>query len=175
MNATALASCSLALWCVVAVAAPTDETVLAFEKFLRVSTESTISVTRTYLNKRVKKWAKYRFAVLDLRYDVKKTDSLVNPIIGLIHFTLRVDETELVKTKEEAEQLNEFNTRSGPTFNIFLTYTFKDEGWKFKDGEFEVSALRGKKFPLTTENISREPNTIPNTAVKLWLTPASPR
>ena len=65
----------------------------AFEKIVQTAAQATAADRETYFNDREQKWAKRRYVISRLSYDVKKTDSLLNPIVGIASFELTLEQT----------------------------------------------------------------------------------
>ena len=86
------------------VALPADDPVPKFEKLLLESEAPTNSASPVYFNKYKQAWAKRMFKASDIQFDVKKMDSLVSPIVGLVSFKLVTGQTELMPTQQEAER-----------------------------------------------------------------------
>lgn len=124
--------------------------------------------TPVYFNQYRNQWAKRRFLLLDTKYDVKRTDSLVNPIVGIVSFTLVIEQTALLPSKEDAERANDF-LKSDQPFKVFLTYGYKDDRWLFKGGEYEDPFLRGQRISITPEKVLAHPDSSPEAALAYWL------
>lgn len=147
------ASC-LAIWCCIIPIAHAEDAVAAFEKLILTATQSTASANPIWHNPYTKKWVKKRFAVLDVKYDVKKTDSLLNPIIGIVSFKF-FDDFAQFDTKEEAER-GEFITQKIINTNyrkVSLTYSHKNDKWSFKDGGYETVHDVLSKYDLASNNV----------------------
>ena len=151
-----------------------DDPVAKFEKLMLEAKIATNTSTPVYLNRNCQKWAKRRFSGTDIKYDVKKTDSLANPIIGLVTFQLVIEQTDLYPTKEEAEASSTFK-EIPILFRISLTYSYKDNTWSFLKGSDENESLSGWLkgeiffYDLSEEGIRDEPTAIPNVAILYWL------
>lgn len=173
LRATGLLALALGFWTALTVGAPAVEPVPTFEKLIHESVERTLADRQARFDRKTKKWHTYRFAVSDLKFDVTKTDSLVNPIVGVVAFTLVVGISEsAANSKEEAEKLDKFKVRVEyvPT----LTYTFKNGTWKFKDGSFWVPLMK-TKFPVTVKDVTQGEELEPNNALRHWILPFSGR
>jgi hypothetical protein len=109
-----------------------DDAVQKFERFLNDARDATNSGTVVYFNKRHQAWAKRRHAVSEIKYDVKKTDSLVNPVLGFVTFSLVTEQTEFFPTKEGATNAWASNTDTKTLSRISLTYSYKENNkWLF--------------------------------------------
>lgn len=79
-----------------------------------------------------KSWVKIQASIQKASWDVKKTDSLLQPMIGIVWVDLKTGISESVPTKEGAElsQIIEFDTEK-----IKLTFFPSSNGWIFNNGE----------------------------------------
>jgi len=146
-----------------------SDPVATFEAFVKHSHEACAAATPTYLNRYKNQWAKRRFVLEGVKYDVKKTDSLVTPVVGIVQFRLRADQSALFQTRDEAERASEFPLKSDGFAAVTLRYAFKDDKWTFNEGEAE-SLTSGFRGPLTLETMRAEPNTVVSVAVLgYWL------
>lgn len=145
----------------------------SFEKLIASATAKTISARDVYFNNIKKLWAKRQFRVSETKYDVRKSSSMVTPIIGVVSFHLEVLQTELVPTETEAKKLNKFlSDEYTPSFDINLRYSLISARWVFLDGE-EVTLWPNSKAPpasisFTQRSIDKEPDSIPFAAIKFW-------
>lgn len=165
---------SATLACVVFIASASAmaqdlDPVRSFEALLEASQKRTESSQPVYFNNYRKLWAKRRFVVSDAKYDIRKTDSLVTPVLGLVTYRLAVSQTELVEAQEHAQALSAFNNASPVSYTISLRYSLKAGVWSFLDGESRGEGSATGKFAITRETLEREPNAIPNVAVRYWL------
>lgn len=151
-------------------ASAADDPVPKFEKFILEAMNATKANTPVNLNSYTQAWAKKRFSVADIKFDVKKTDSLVNPIVGLVTFQLVNEQTGFFPTKEEAEASTEFDPKNLIHYRISLFYSYKDAKWSFSKGSYEnLDGLKGSVFDLSEENMRNNPTRIPNIAILYWL------
>ncbi len=167
-----LAALALAAVPLIGFSQPGVDPVPEFEKMIATAREATNTAAPVYLNKSKQQWAKRRFAAVDVKYDVKKTDSLVNPIIGVVTFLLATGQTDLFATKDEADAAQVFDPRFEHKYKVSMTYTFKGSRWAFSKGSYEwitMTALRGTVFEFDETKIRAEPNASPNAALGLWL------
>lgn len=85
-------------------------------------------------NSRVSAWVR-TVRSFEVRYDVKKTDSLVTPVIGQLS-TLKVSASEQAADEESAKALN-FTISSSPKHvreRYEATFVWRDGTWRFKEG-----------------------------------------
>ena len=91
----------------------------------------TISV---YYNSRLSAWVR-RVRTFEVRYDVRKTDSLVAPVIGQIN-VLEISATGSAADEQSAAAL-EFSIASSPRHmrtRTDVTFIWRDQKWTVKDG-----------------------------------------
>lgn len=136
-----------------------DDPVRSFEQHLALAKESTNSNTSVHFNKRKNGWMKQRYRVIDLKFDVKKTDSLVSPIVGLVSMDLLTEASDAFPSQEEAEKLVSFDPKASITDRMSLSYVYRDAKWTFSKGSYEVLSppLKGTRFDLTEDRLSRLP------------------
>lgn len=83
-------------------------------------------------NTRTSSWVRL-VRSFDVRYDVKKTDSLVTPIIAQLN-TLEIKATESAADEQSAQALN-FTTASKHIRQRYMAnFTWRNQRWQFKDG-----------------------------------------
>lgn len=141
----------------------------AFKKFVDMAVQETSSAQEPYLFVRRNLWAKRRYVLSEVKYDVKRTDSLVNPILGLIIFTVVVTQTSLFSTKEEAAENFFFDPKLGDTYQVRLNFIFAAGIWSLKDGDYE-SKFHGKpRFEVTPGKIEAEPTAQSFAPLIFWL------
>lgn len=145
-----------------------DDPVAEFEGFLQSAQKATDSQEMVYLNHYNQKWAKRKFSTTDVKYDVKKTDSLVNPIVGVVSMNLRTEQTDLFPTKEEAQSATVFEPRFTNTYRISLNYSHRTGKWALSKGSYESMRNRAT-FEVTEEGIKKEPMAVPTAALLNWL------
>ncbi len=152
-------------------ASAADDPVAKFEKLILEAKNATNTNSPVYFNEYRQEWAKRRFSVTEITYDVKKTDSLVSPIIGLVTFQLRTIQTYLYPTKEQADASSAFETKTIASYRISLTYSYKDNTWSFSEGSREhlSGILKGDIDNFSEKKIRNESTAIPYAAILYWL------
>jgi hypothetical protein len=140
-----------------------------FRDQVKAATTATHSSSEPYLNRHHAKWAKRMFQITDLKYDVRKTESLVSPLVGTVMFTLSSTQTQLVADRESAKQSNQY-TDSTDVFTVELYYALQDGAWKMTTGRYSSPDLPGTSFELNPEKIRLEPDAIPHAALVPWIT-----
>lgn len=108
-----------------------------FSKNAAAFTASSTEIVRT-AGPTSEKWVKISARLKNVKWDVKKTDSLLNPVIALVTFTLSTGISERVDSKEDAQlaQLGSFMDDVTE-----LTYIPTKSGWQFSDGRKYSSSL----------------------------------
>jgi hypothetical protein len=152
-----------------------DDSVTVFEALLRRATNNTNIATPAYFNNYLKKWAKRRFHISDAKMDVRRTDSLVTPIVGVVTFRLRTEQTPLYATKAQAIAASTFAEDMTTDYDITLRYGYRDGAWSFTDG---TSTMLKDPFgigpqTITTAKAKNEPDAIPFAALTTWIDDAN--
>ena len=117
--------------------APSDP-LKEFEKIVQqckaaAEAENTPAVS-VYLDHRTSSWVR-RVRAFEVRYDVRKTDSLVAPLIGQINI-LEISATGTAADEQSAAALN-FTIASSPDHvrtRTDVTFTWREQKWTLKDG-----------------------------------------
>lgn len=110
--------------------------------------------TRVRQNNKTKKWSKNYYALGEVKFDIKKTDSLLSPAMGLVSFPITITQSELFDNEQDAAQ-----STSMSTLRITLYYSgkylFKDSAWEVD--EFSFNAAVGNNPPdPTTVTLNRD-------------------
>lgn len=97
-----------------------------------------------------RKWIKQFFRVGDITYDIRKTDSLVNPVVGIVSFPVEIKVAGQFETKEDAEAATQPSMPGVTTYMVAGTYYIQDNAWKLRDFEYRdtdrSSFLYGVQF-----------------------------
>jgi hypothetical protein len=94
---------------------------------------NTPAITVNY-NTRTSSWVR-SVRSFEVRYDVKKTDSLVTPIVAQLS-TLEIAATQSAADEQSAQALN-FTIASSPRHvrkRYAATFNWRDHSWRFMDG-----------------------------------------
>lgn len=111
---------------------------IAFEKLVNTAYKSMAADQPVY-NIDSGGWVKRRHTVSNVTYDAKKTDSLLNPIVGLVSFTIHINESALVNSKEEALRTTAFDKSLGRRrYDVSVNYSYKDGAWKFNNSHVKT-------------------------------------
>ena len=102
---------------------------------------NTPAITVKY-NERTSSWVR-TVRSFEVRYDVKKTESLVNPIIAQLN-TLDIAAVQTAADEQSAQALN-FTLASSPRHireRYAATFVWRNQSWQFKDGTSTVDFRR---------------------------------
>lgn len=150
-----------------------EEPVPAFEALMKRATDSMQGSREVYFNKRMTAYSKRRLRLQAAKFDVKKTDSLVTPVLGLLTLTVQSAQSPLVPEKETADAAKDEDMVPAPWPMVFeLRYSWNGSGWKFLDG-VEVSqtpSLKGTRFPVKVESAEGKSDLI-GAVMSHWILP----
>lgn len=111
--------------------------------------------THVFLNTQ-SKWIKQFFYVGEVRYDVKKTDSLITPIVGMVSFPVEMKAAGPFDSREEAESAIT-PTRSVSQYAVDGTYHVRENAWRLSEFKYRdsdaSSPLAGSQFTATPEKL----------------------
>jgi hypothetical protein len=113
------------------------------------------------------RWHKGRYKALDVRYDVKKTDSLVNPFAGVVTFTYLMESGEAANTVTDA-QATTVNPDNVYGITATLTYAGTGKSWHLVNGSYFSNEEPEFKYPFTPESINTRTG-YPYGPLKDWL------
>ena len=140
----------------------------AFGRLIEAATTATERHDRPYFNQSHSKWSKRRFEIRDVKYDVRKTDSLVTSIVGSVSFELTTTQTPLFQTREEAQRSSAFDPNSQNSFRVNLNFAHRTGIWSLVNGRYTTPALPETALEVTPEKIAAEPDAIPFAALSHW-------
>lgn len=148
-----------------------NDPVESFEKLILDAQNATNTSTPVYFNDYAQAWAKKRFSVAEITYDVKATDSLISPIVGVISFQLVTEQTDLYSTKSEAESTTAFDPKFESPYFLTLTYAYRNDAWTYSNGEYEnlLGFLKGQKFDVSAQSLRDAPKDAISSTIILWL------
>jgi hypothetical protein len=107
-----------------------DDLVAKFEQLISASQDKTNSVREVLWNPLIKKWIKRKYTATNIKYDVKRSDSLVRPVVAYVSFWMTSHGTNGYSTKQEAEKSNDFDKKYFG-YDVTLNYYWKDNSWFF--------------------------------------------
>jgi hypothetical protein len=152
-------------------AQPRPEPNASFERFVLHAKQRSNAEQPVYFNSRLSLWAKRKFTISELKYEIKGSDSSEPKFIGMASFNLSVSQSSLVSSKESADRLSEFGASTPIVYNIALNYLYKENEWVFADGVYTNTLLKNVKINLTVEGLRREPTAIPYAGIIYWIEP----
>ena len=135
--AVALAVTMLAAWSPIVSAA--DPAVVDFERFIKRARAQTDALKQVYYDDQFKTWNRTAYVVRNLRYDVVKTQSLVNPLAGKVSFWLMMSfsnyptQEEAVAAKIEPPELS-----AVPNERVELAFLYSEGVWQLASGRSAV-------------------------------------
>jgi hypothetical protein len=134
-------------------AAPAADPVADFKRLVASASEPK-EWSQVRQHSKTGKWSKQYYSVGQVKFDVKKTDSLVSPAMGIVAFPVEVRQSEFFDTEQEAQ---------GSTALSKLRMTFFYSGKYLLDGanwqvdRFSYNASFGDNPPdPTTATLPRE-------------------
>jgi hypothetical protein len=128
------------------------EPVTSFEQIVTRGKGAVDQSTLVLFNKGKSTWHKRKYTISNIKYDVKKTDSLVSPIVALVTFDLAVEHSVPFQTKEEADAVTDY-TEFKMTNGVTLNYALTSGVWVFKGGMYDLT-LSNEKMPSFTGAIT---------------------
>lgn len=159
------------LWEVCIGTAYAVDPVSSFEQIIFHGKSAVDQSTLVIFNEKKSTWLKRRYTVSGMKYDVKKTDSLVSPVIAQVKFYLIDDYALPFQSKEEAEAASDYDPKLENTNEVTLNYAFTSNKWIFNGGNW-VSIWAKKfnetnnKYPITStfqinpDNLTPEKETV---------------
>ena len=101
--------------------------------------------TEVYLNDSLKGWTKSYLQISDVKYDVRKTDSAINPLVGIASFTAITKMSPPYPSQGEASSSTDFRKESLAR-EFTITYQLDGRKWKAVGVKFD-SILLGMSPP----------------------------
>ena len=152
-----------------------DDPAASFDSFVRGATQRSNDATPVRLIQWTGKWDKCRFKISDVKMDVRKTDSLVTPILGLVSFVVHIEASIEYGTEAQARDAETFVERLRCDYDFHLRYRYNHGHWSLIDGTQAGGPVNHGPLPLTVDEIKKEPDAIPLIALKEWManTPAA--
>jgi len=149
------------------------EPVKAFQELVATASEPK-EWTRVYLNSKTQKWAKQYYSMSAVTYDVKKTDSLVTPVIGLTQFKISVRQSDLFDSQEDANATDSVSANPGLQYRVAGTYHLTETAWRLDNFEYEnTQRIPGigtlGSLTMTRERALIEANSALGSALQRWV------
>lgn len=156
-------ACALLVSGGTAFAQQEKDAVAAFDRLIQHAVAGTDKSTEVYLVPVNQMWARRYMRIEDVKFDVKRTDSLIAPIVGIVSFKQITEVSPTFPSKAEAEGTRLVNNSIPPRRDsVVLHYVYRDAKWQFRSGEYEVryegmglDPIRGKIVELSTHKLPR--------------------
>lgn len=152
-------------------AAPFDP-VASFQSVVNRGSESK-EWTTVHLNPTSGKWTKRYYFLGEVKYDVKKTDSLVSPIIGLVSFPVKVKFSPQFETEDEATKSAGEYIPLSLSYSIEGRYSVSNSAWKLDQFRYKdtgpASPLRGSENTMDEAKLKTERNATISSALLRFL------
>ena len=148
------------------------DAVKAFQTFVATASDAK-SWVKVRQDPTSKRWVRLNIATGEVRYDVKKTDSLINPMIGVVSFPLLIKISPFADTEQEALDSVE-NPKLQPMYEVDISYHLVGEKWVMQEIKYKPAEagnpLRGTTFTMDAAKLEREKNTPLTIAFLPWAT-----
>lgn len=152
-------------------AIPQFEPVKAFQALVQTAS-STKEWIRPFQIPTTQQWVKHKVTSGEVRYDVKKTDSMVNPLVGMVSFPVLILVSTPVNTEQEAMDASESTMRPG-TYDVDITYHVDGEKWVMQEikykGTDRDNPLRGRVYTMDAQKFRRESGATLSLALRPWV------
>lgn len=139
---------------------------LQFEAFVSAAAARSAQTRVVYFNPRFKGWAKAWYEIGTQRIDVRKTDSLLTPVLGVVEFSMVPRQTAFAASRAAAEDLDRPIPQPGRARAVTLRYAYRDGAWRFLDGSYAIGPDR---LAITVEQALAQPAQPWWTALAPWL------
>jgi hypothetical protein len=116
---------------------PAQDPVSEF-KALVASASTSTEASNVHQDSKSQRWTKQLYTPGEVKYDVKKTDSLISPIKGIVTFPVTIRTAGPFDTKEQADSSTAF---SGRKMTAFITgeYNLVDGAWQLNNFSYQVA------------------------------------
>lgn len=132
--------------------------------------------TDVFQNPKTGKWTKRYYFLGEVKYDVKKTDSLVSPIVGLVSFPVKAKFSPQFETEDEASNSTGAYIPLSLSYSVEGQYSANNSAWKLDQFRYKDtapdSALRGKEYSMDEAKLMDQRNATISSALLRFL-PAS--
>lgn len=125
------------------------QTPQAFSRQVSAGVAAVDNKTLVYFAPGDRKWHKQVITVTDVIYDVKRTDSALTPLLGVVKFTIINLQSTGVDNEEEAVRASVILNNSSYYYRVSLTFRQPDIAgpkWIFNTGVAEWFDSRDKKL-----------------------------
>lgn len=131
---------ALMLWGPFVQAQQSDKKAVDSFKAMVTAASSVTLYTEVYLNDHLKGWTKSYLQISNIKYDVKKTDSAINPLIGVASFTATTKISPPYPSKGEAANSTDFR-KEALTRDFSITYQLDGRKWKAVNVKYDSTLL----------------------------------
>ena len=161
----------LAIALLVSLHAHAADPLVDFEQLIKKSSTVMDGRSTVYFAPAIKKWSRRFESVRNVKYDVRKTDSLVSPFVGEVHFLAITLRTKLFELKSEAETAIEHDPSAPPLMqDVKLRYAWRTDRWEFTGGQqIRWFPKKGETDMKRTIDISLEDLAKPDAPLAVWL------
>jgi len=157
-------------------ATPAFDPVASFQSVVSRGSESK-EWTHIYQNPKTGKWTKRYYFLGEVNYDVKKTDSLVSPIVGLVSFPIKIQFSPQFETEEEATNSNGMYIPLSMSYSVEGQYSVSNSAWKLDQFRYKDtgpdSMLRGSRYTMDEARLKAERNATISVALLRFLPDAN--
>lgn len=123
--------------------------VLSFEQIIKSGYNKVNGKESVIFIEKSSSFLKRKYTINSLKYDVKRTDSLISPVIAVATFNLAIENSQRYQTKEEADSAQDGENKVIFNFSLILNYAFQSGSWVMKDGESKLTILSEKMHPIS--------------------------
>ena len=101
-------------------------------------------------------WARYEVALSNIKWDVRKTDSLLTPVVAIVAADLVFTSTQPQPSRDSAETADVRPPKD--VDRIELTFAPTESGWQWISGRTALATLKGWN-PITPgeDNLPKDP------------------
>lgn len=127
--------------------------VASFKSLVSFASEPT-KWTRVFFHDGKKKWVKHYISLGSVKFDVKKTDSLISPAMGVVAFTIDVVSSEFFDTEQDAAQTATVSDLK-VTYFYQGRYIYADKSWQTDQFSYRI-AIKDAPPDRMTFTVSRD-------------------
>jgi len=128
--------------CSAVVNAQSESRAVASFKSMIDAASKTTFVSDVFFNQKDNGWSKAYVRISDVKYDIKKTDSVINPMVGEVSLLAMQKVSAVYASKEEAQRSED--TRDVTLAQQFyITYQLDSGKWRAASAKYETSLVGG--------------------------------
>lgn len=124
---------------------------------------------------RSEKWARRSVRITEPVYDVRKTDSLVHPVIGAVSFNAKIADSATHDSESGAASEVVANPKRVANYKVTGTYHIAGAAWKLHQLTYQSTdrdaIFYGRIFTITPESLASEKSAEVQSALQAWATP----